>query len=229
MTLPIGPAAFFDVDETLITVKSMFDFLAFRYQVEGRPESDYARDHGALRRLAEQGVPREEVNRAYYRLFAGVREAELADQGEEWFRRRSTAGELFHAPALAAFRHHTEQGHHTVLVSGSFPGCLDPIARHVAADTILCSRPLVADGILTGELEQPMIGAAKAAAARELLHLNGYDPARCHAYGDHSSDLDLLRLVGHPTVVGEDPVLTEHADREGWSRLPGLGRVAARH
>ncbi|MFD7448428.1 HAD family hydrolase [Kitasatospora sp. NPDC059827] len=229
MTRPTGPAAFFDVDETLINVKSMFDFLAFRYRVEGRPESDYARDHGALRRLADGGVPREEVNRAYYRLFTGVREADLAEQGEQWYRQRTGEGELFHAPALAAFRRHTEQGHHTVLVSGSFPGCLDPIARYVDAGTVLCSRPLVADGILTGELERPMIGAAKAVAARELLDRGGFDPRECHAYGDHSSDLDLLRLVGHPTVVGDDPVLTEHADRGGWSRLPGLGHGAAQH
>jgi len=229
VTIPNGPLAFFDVDETLINVKSMFDFLAFRYRIEGRPEADYTRDRGALRQLAEQGFPREEVNRAYYRLFAGVREAELAEQGEEWFRWRTGTGELFHAPVLAALREHTRQHHRTVLVSGSFPGCLDPIARHVGADTILCSRPLTADGVLTGELELPMIGSAKGDGARELAHRAGVELADCHAYGDHSSDLDLLRLVGHPTAVGDDPVLTEHADRDGWSRLPGIDHALSHH
>jgi len=65
--------AFFDVDDTLITVKSMFDF--FRYwTLEWRRESAaleaFEREFSQLRAAGES---RENLNRAYYRYFAGIR------------------------------------------------------------------------------------------------------------------------------------------------------------
>jgi phosphoserine phosphatase len=39
----------------------------------------------------------------------------------------------------------------------------------------------------------------------------------------------MLQQVGHPTVIGADPVLTAHAERRGWGRfaaIPGPLRAA---
>ncbi|MFI0976397.1 HAD family hydrolase [Streptomyces sp. NPDC021093] len=218
---PARSAAFFDVDETLITTKSMFDFLEFHCALRGMPEA-YGQAMDSLRNFAAAGGPREEVNRRYYRHYAGVAAAELADQGVLWFRRRLREAGLFHPPVLSAFRRHAQEGLDTVLVSGSFFACLDPVAAHIGATTVLATRPVVADGILTGEVERPMIGGAKAEAARALAGDLGYDLAASHAYGDHATDLGLLELVGRPTAVGDDPVLAERVRERGWSRLPGI-------
>ena len=61
--------AFFDVDETLVSDKSMFSFLAFYLRERGEPPSVYDRLTGELHRWARQGTPRESVNRAYYRIY----------------------------------------------------------------------------------------------------------------------------------------------------------------
>lgn len=67
-----------------------------------------------------------------------------------------------------------------------------------------------------------MIGSVKGRAARATAAVRGFDLAECSAYGDHSSDLELLASVGRPVVVGEDPVLADHAARAGWQRIvPG--------
>jgi phosphoserine phosphatase len=74
---------------------------------------------------------------------------------------------------------------------------------------VLCARPEVRDGVLTGGLlGGPMIGEGKRAAVRAVLRAHPEAAARdCYAYGDHISDLPMLAEVGHPVVVGADPEL----------------------
>nr|WQM80069.1 HAD-IB family hydrolase [Streptomyces sp.] len=213
-------AAFFDVDETLITRKSMLSFLRDYYRWLGRPDAAADDTVASLRDIAAGPGGRAASNRAYYRLFAGHRVAEVAAAGQQWFDDGMTAGGLFHPAALLALREHQQRGDLVVLVSGSFSACLDPIARYVHADIALGTVPEVSGGSYTGEVHDIRIGAGKAEAVAEVLRERELRPEDCHAYGDHASDLDLLRQVGHPVVVGDDPVLLEHAHRGRWRRLP---------
>ncbi|MEV6952459.1 HAD-IB family hydrolase [Streptomyces sp. NPDC051183] len=214
--------AFFDVDETLITVKSMFRFLRFHLRAQGAPDFAYEEAAANLRRRAAEGIPREVTNREYYGLYAGCSVEEVAREGRAWFAQELAAGGLFHPPVLDALREHRRAGDRTVLVSGSFPACLDPVAAHIGADVVLCSRPEIKDGRYTGELTVAVIGDAKAVAAEADMRATGADPAHCHAYGDHASDLPLLTAVGHPHVIGDDPVLAERGADSGWHRMKGI-------
>ncbi|WP_018544620.1 HAD family hydrolase [Streptomyces sp. LaPpAH-108] len=219
-TLP--RAAFFDVDETLIGVKSMFDFLRFWLLRNGGDESDYERAMAAFRGMWSEGVPRPEVNRAYYRRFAGTSWTDLLSAGQDWYDNYRHRPDAFVLASVDALRRHAGAGDTTVLVSGSFLGCLDPLARELRADIVLCSEPLLdAEGRVTGEVRRPMIGDAKADAVLETLARLGVDGADCAGYGDHSSDLGMLRLLGRPHVIGgHDAVLADHAARLGWPVLP---------
>ncbi|MFG2978008.1 HAD family hydrolase [Streptomyces sp. NPDC048331] len=212
-------AAFFDVDETLIGFKTMFRFLAFHLERRGAAPGTYERLTATLHRAAADGAPRAEVNRRYYRLYAGESAASLAASGRAWFT-HELAGAPFVPAPTARFDTHRRNGDLTVLVSGSFFACLDPIAEHLGADRAFGTRPVIRDGLLTGEVVTPLIGATKGRTAHAVAAIHGLDLAHCSAYGDHSSDLDLLRAVGHPVVVGSDPVLTAHAQLAGWERLP---------
>jgi HAD superfamily hydrolase (TIGR01490 family) len=180
-----------------------------------------------LRRLHAARVPREDVNRAYFGLWAGLDEAETVARGRRWFETEQERGEFFHPEVLAAFRRHAQAGHRTVLVSGSFPACLDPIAGFLGADAVLCSRPEVRAGRYTGGIATPMIGEAKATAVRAEVVAHRIDLSASFAYGDHSSDLPVLNLVGNPVVVGDDPVLTGQALLLGWARLPATALVSS--
>ncbi|NYI08262.1 HAD family hydrolase [Allostreptomyces psammosilenae] len=227
---PPPGAAFFDVDETLIGVKSMFRFLGHYLRLRGESQQVYERLTGQLRREAAAGVPREHVNRSYYRLFAGQPVERLARAGRDWYRweqREAAAdGGLFLAGPVDELRRHQRRGDVVHLLSGSFFACLDPLAEALGADAALGTRPVVRRGELTGEVLRPMIGAAKGRALALAVGLRGYDGARCHAYGDHASDLPMLAAAGSATVVGDDPVLGEEARRRGWRVLPGLPAAA---
>jgi phosphoserine phosphatase len=64
-----------------------------------------------------------------------------------------------------------------------------------------------------------MIGRSKAVVVHATARRRGARLTDCHAYADHASDLAMLRRVGHPHVVGEDPVLVAAAHAEGWPVL----------
>ncbi|GAA1291277.1 HAD-IB family hydrolase [Streptomyces sanglieri] len=213
--------AFFDVDETLVAAKSMLSFWNF-WQHEsgagkpGRPAPI------PLERLLE--LPREEANRAYYRYFAGVRRTELLAAGRRWYRAARDTDAVFLPETLDRLRLHQRQGFRIVLVSGSLRACVDPIAEAVGADRVLCTEQAVTrDGVLTGGLIRAMIGSAKARAVAEVLDAWNADAGNCYAYGDHPSDLPMLRAVGHPVVVGQHRQHSELATialTEGWPTLP---------
>lgn len=212
-------AAFFDVDETLLSGKSMFDFLAHHLRARGEPSSAYDRLTAELRDLATDGSSRAQINRAYYRLYRGESYEALASEGMRWFEANRGRPGFFLPVSVRALHRHRAQGARTILLSGSFFACLDAIAAGLGVDEAHGTRPMVHQGRLTGEVERPMIGTAKGAAARELAVARGLCLRCSHAYGDHPSDLPLLESVGHPHVVGSDPELLTHAAERGWPVL----------
>jgi len=213
-------AAFFDVDGTLITTTSLFSFLRHWFAALGRPAEDYRSFRARLAAMTAAGVPRAQTNRTYFQAYAGHDAAEVAEHGHRWFAGELAGGELFHPGVLARLREHAADGMLTVLVSGSFPACLEPIRRHLGTDVLICSEPTIHDGRYTGEIAEPMIGPAKAAAVRRLATARGLDLGGSYAYGDHSSDLPVLRSVGHRVQVGDDPELAAVSAAERWELLP---------
>ncbi|MBK5933699.1 HAD superfamily hydrolase (TIGR01490 family) [Rhodovulum imhoffii] len=213
--------AFFDVDDTLIRTKSMFAF--FRFWAE-----DWQQDPALLRRFEEhfrlaraRGVPREQLNRDYYRFLAGVELDRLEAAGRQWA--RGVIGEaLFFPAAVAQLRARMRQAIDPVFVSGSFEPVLRPIAEHLGVRHILCTRLDVRlDNCLTGEIGRPQtIGQGKAEAIAQFLSTRRARASDCWAYGDDISDVPMLESVGHPVAVGQDAALCGKAQNMGWAQLP---------
>jgi HAD superfamily hydrolase (TIGR01490 family) len=203
--------AFCDVDETLIDGKSMFDFLHFYLAAEQGAEGERRAEltRRELTELTAAGAPREQANRAYYGVWKGADAAAVRRAGERWWALRSAQAGFLIAATESELSRRRADGATIVLVSGSFPAVLEPIARHVGAARVLCTRPEVAAGVFTGLVEgAPMIGEAKRDAVRAVLRADpAADPARCFGYGDHHSDLPMLAEIGRPVVVGGDDVL----------------------
>ena len=218
-------AAFFDVDETVIRVKSMFEFLRFWLARHGDDGRAYAAAHAELRTIAEAGMHRSHVNRAYYRNFAGVAEDEVVEAGADWYAEYRLEPDAFVTATLATVDEHRRAGDTVVFVSGSFRPVVGPLADDLGAEVILCSEPTVGpDGRYTGEVRVPMIGDNKGRAVVATIAARGLRAEACASYADHATDLEMLTAVGHPAVVGDDPVLVAHAARGGWPVLsPATG------
>ncbi|MFI5966514.1 HAD family hydrolase [Streptomyces asoensis] len=208
---------FSDVDETLTAVKSMFDFLTYYFRgTRGPRGARLAADvRGDLARRTSAGAPREAMNRRYYRAWAGEPAARVAELAQAWYAERSRDPGFYLAATRRALQLHRDAGDTVILVSGSFPAVLAPIAAEVGATRLLCSVPGTRDGVLTGRLVgEPCIGEAKRAAVRDALRRRpDVEAARCYAYGDHLSDLPMLAEVGHPVIVGGSADLTARLPR----------------
>jgi HAD superfamily hydrolase (TIGR01490 family) len=223
-------AAFFDVDETLLNAKSLFEFLRFWQARQGDDGRAHDRVMTQVRDLAAAGTDRAVINRVLFRPYRGASPDELAAAGEDWYRSVRSRPAGFVRSGLDALARHRSAGHTVVLVSGSAAACLAPLARDLGADLVICTEPVVgADGRLTGEVVVPMIGEAKRRAVEEVLAGRGLDRSQCHAYGDHASDLGMLTAVGHAYAIGSDAPLLAHARARGWpvlSARPGPLRTS---
>ncbi|MFD0331847.1 HAD hydrolase family protein [Streptacidiphilus monticola] len=63
-----------------------------------------------------------------------------------------------------------------------------------------------------------------------LARYPAVDAAACVAFGDHPSDLPMMRAVGHAVAVGDDPEVVAFARGRTAAavRLPGAGTAADR-
>lgn len=211
--------AFFDVDETIIAMKSMFDFFEYWCAHGGGGPDALPMFEERFARLRADGAPREELNKDYYRFFRGVAPVELDEAGELWFHQRVfRQSHVFHAPVVQRLREHARNGEAPVFVSGSFPAALKPLADCLGVEDILATRMLTDDdGFYTGEIGEPQtIGEGKRRAVEMFLAQKGAEAARCYAYGDDLSDLPMLDAVGRPVAVGADTPLTRLARTNGW-------------
>lgn len=220
-------AIFFDIDDTLIATKSMFDFQRFYF--EHAPEyrdKDPDRLMDGFRDALMRAVPdgrRDELNRIFYESFAGRDATMLSEIAEDWFSklcaRRGDA--LWVESALRLLEEHRAKGFLIVGVSGSCYEILRGIARHLGLDHLLAAKLEQREGHFTGRLIPPQtIGPGKRIAILEFAERVGLDLARSAACGDHRSDLAMLEAVGTAYVVAGDPLLEAAAHAHNWTILP---------
>ncbi|MFD5582350.1 HAD family hydrolase [Streptomyces sp. NPDC127063] len=218
--------AFFDVDGTLTTDTTLFRFLRFYLAARGHGPHVYEQRRQRLKAMTALGVPREATNRAYFTNFRGADAESVAHLARAWFAKERAQDGFLNPAAVDALYRHRARGDAVVFVSGSFPAVLTPLAEQLGVSDVWATAPEIVDGHYTGELlREPMIGPAKADAARLAASVHGADLADCSAYGDHLSDLPLLNAVGTPVVVAGDPRLDRHARLHHWTVLPCAPRA----
>ena len=211
-----GGVAFFDVDETLLSVRTLESFLFYYLRLVPTMISPER-----LRELAAQVVvlDRSEFNRRYYGIWAGQDAEQVREAGRSWFADAARQPGFYRSNVLERLREHQRAGDRIVLVSGSFEPPLAPLADALDADALYCTQLETDDGVYTGAISTPMIGDDKERVVE--AYLPGAETGTVSwGYGDHSSDLPLLRRVTNPVVVGSDPVMLDIAAERGWPVLP---------
>ncbi|HGM5491708.1 TPA: HAD-IB family hydrolase [Serratia fonticola] len=213
-------AAFFDVDETLIKMKSMFHFYHFWCQSR-EIMGEYQLFDSKFCSARENGMAREKLNRMYYRQFSGVDIDELYQAGETWFKKFLTSDEAYIAPTLEAYQRHKQRGELTVFISGSMLPLLKPLGKQLNVDAILCTKLLLDEqGKLTGEIGDPQtIGEGKKRAMQTFSQQMHIDLRKSFAYGDDISDIPMLAATGHPICAGDYAILANYAWQNKWKIL----------
>ena len=120
---------------------------------------------------------------------------------------------------IARLRDHVAQGHVVLLVSAMLTPTLKILGDALGVTGVIGTDIEFANGRFTGHVIPPVcMGVEKERLVRKWLESRGIaiDFAASYRYADSISDLELLRLVGHPVAVYPDPQLATLAREENW-------------
>jgi HAD superfamily hydrolase (TIGR01490 family) len=223
------PAAFFDLDKTIIARSSTLAFskpfragglisrrtvlrsayAQFVYHVGGA-------DHDQM----------EKMRQFLSALCAGWEVQTVRDIVAETLHK--VVDPLVYDEAVSLIEEHHGAGRDVVIVSASGVEVVEPIGELLGADAVVATRMQISDGRYTGGIDYYAFGENKAAALRRLAEEHHYDLSRSYAYSDSVTDLHMLEVVGHPYAVNPDRELRRVANERGWPVIVFTRPVALR-
>lgn len=133
-------------------------------------------------------------------------------------------------PALIATMR--ANGFYTALVSGGFTVFTSRIAKTLGFDENRANILLEKDGILTGEVAEPILGKqAKVDALEDICATLGISVDDAMAVGDGANDLGMINLAGSgvalhakPAVAAEAKIRIDHSDLTALLYIQGYRR-----
>ena len=217
---PGGPkiAAFFDFDGTLIQGYSANALIAHRARNLELGPDEFVRtmraalggtlDENGFKDLMLQGI----------RGWVGRTDDELMELGEQLFT-QEIAGSLFHG-TWRLVRAHQNKGHTVVIATSATRMQVEPMARELGIDHVLCTELETENGVITGGIAgRPPWNEGKRAAVTEFARLKKIPLKNCHAYANGNEDGPFLDAVGFPHPVNPGSELARHAAERGWHVL----------
>ncbi|MEM8906865.1 MAG: HAD-IB family hydrolase [Bacteroidota bacterium] len=212
-----GPhiGAFFDLDRTLIKGFSAKEFFQTRV-LSGRITTRevvaqfagvivYAMGNGNFAGLAAVGA----------KGVKGVKEQLFLQVGEEVYQKH--LAEEIYPESRALVAAHMAKGHTVAIISAATPYQVNPIARDLGIEHVMCTRMEVENGVFTGNIIEPACwGEGKAHAAQELTERFQLDLSKSYFYTDSAEDLPLLEIVGKPRPLNPDTKLSAIAFQNDW-------------
>jgi HAD superfamily hydrolase (TIGR01490 family) len=214
------PAAFFDLDKTIIAKSSALAF--------SRPF--YA---GGL-------INRRSVLRSAYAQFVfhlGGADHDQMEKMREFLSKMVTGWHvdtvreivadtlhnivepLVYDEAVSLIEEHHLAGRDVIIVSASGSEMVEPIGELLGVDAVVASRLSTEEGRFTGAIDFYAYAANKAVAMHELAERRGYDLSSSFAYSDSITDVHMLEAVGHPHAVNPDKELRRVARERDWPIL----------
>ncbi len=207
-------AAFFDVDNTLLPGEaSEVRFFRWLWQqgVVGWPEVRTSLTW-LMRHLPAISLHPLRERKPY---LAGKPAQVIEPLGESFCREQLCP--CVSPSAMRAIEEHRKAGHAIVLLTGSLDFLINPIAKALQVECCFASQPEQIDGVYTGHLVPPLpYGEGKRLLMEQLAQDLSLDLSLCYAYGDSPGDLDLLRAVGHPTVINPIRGMAHMAKQQQW-------------
>ncbi|MFT6783017.1 MAG: putative phosphoserine phosphatase/1-acylglycerol-3-phosphate O-acyltransferase [Saprospiraceae bacterium] len=207
--------AFFDLDRTLIkgfSAKEFFQSRLYSGKMSGKEivaqfggVMVYAlgnRNFAGLAAISAKGIN-------------GVDEKTFLEVGEEVYLKH-LASEIY-PESRALVEAHLAMGHTVAIISAATPYQVNPVARDLGIEHVMCTQMEVVEGKFTGKIVEPACwGEGKAYAANQLAEKYLLDMSKSHFYTDSAEDLPLLEIVGHPHPINPDAELSKIAFENDW-------------
>ncbi len=229
LKLPDGPqiGAFFDFDGTVISGYSAFAFIEEQIKRGHLSPRELVELLGAMASfgLGKMGFSAMMLGMAQF--LRGIREDSYAAFGRELF--ESHIARLIYPESRALVEAHLRKGHTVAIISSATPYQVEPAAKDLNIEHVLCTRLEVEKGMFTGKVLRPTcFGHGKVTAAESLVEKFGVDLDQSFFYSDSDDDIQLLERVGNPRPLNPNKKLLAIAENRGWPvrRFASRGRTS---
>jgi HAD superfamily hydrolase (TIGR01490 family) len=215
MTRARRPAAFFDMDKTVLRIDTGMSWMRFLHQRGELSSLGLAR---AVYWSLLYKVARLDMESLAARLtadLAGEPESELIEKCAVWH--RDHVADQVASAARRAIERHRQRGDLIVMLTGSTQYAAEQVSAGLDIQHILCSRLEVEGGAFTGRLAALCFGHHKVTMAEAFAAEHGVCLDSSYFYSDSFNDLPMLQRVGTAIAINPDARLRRHARRAGWS------------
>jgi putative phosphoserine phosphatase/1-acylglycerol-3-phosphate O-acyltransferase len=149
------------------------------------------------------------------KFMKGVTEESYFEFGEELYEKH--IARKVYPEARVLIEAHRAKGHTIAIVSSATIYQIEPTARDLDIEHVLCSQYEVENGEFTGNIIRPLcFGEGKVIAAENLAADYGLDLDKSYFYSDSYDDIELLERVGNPRPLNPNSKLREAARENDW-------------
>lgn len=212
-------AAFFDLDNTLISGSSLFHlgwggFKRGMFSPLEAARFTLANLRFVLTRRELEGAPR--IWGKFAASFVkGAEVAEMVSIGREII--DESIRPAIRGLVVKMAKRHLESGQEVWIVTASPQELSQMLAENLGFTGGIGTRAEVVEGCYTGRIPRGILhGPEKAKAVVSLAGERGIDLTASSAYSDSINDLPMLLSVGFPNAVTPDRELARKAARSGW-------------
>jgi HAD superfamily hydrolase (TIGR01490 family) len=210
------PAAFFDMDRTVLRVNSGTRWIRFLRRRGEISRFQLLRAFGWAMQYKLAVLDMETLSRRLVADLEGDSEDEMISKCEAWYREEIEA--TIAPPARRAIEAHRANGERVVLLTSATRYIAEPLSRTLGLDAVLCSQLEVSGGRFTGRIVAPLcFGQGKVDWAERWAGETRVDLDRSAFYTDSYNDLPMMLRVSRPIAVNPDLRLGRIARRRGWT------------
>lgn len=211
--------AIFDLDETLIhgdCASLWSEQMARLGWVDGA--SFVRRDHELMEAYGKGHLAMEDYMAFSLEPLAGRTLEEVQHLVAPWV--EEVIEPIIFSDGCRCIAQHRKNGDRVLIISASGTHLVGPIAERLGVDEYLAIELDAPGGVYSGKTHGVLTyREGKTTRLLEWLDQEQENLEGASFYSDSRNDLPLLLTVDHPYAVNPDPVLREHAEKNGWPVL----------
>ena len=217
LSAPEGPhiAALFDFDGTIIAGYSATAILKEKIKRREMTAEEVVETANVMAQYAMGGMGFSGLMTGAAKFMKGVTEDSYFEFGEELYEKH--IARKVYPEARELIEAHRAKGHTIAIVSSATIYQIEPTARDLDIEHVLCSQYEVENGEFTGNIIRPLcFGEGKVLAAEALAKTYKLKLDKSYFYSDSYDDIELLERVGKPRPLNPNAKLREVAMERGW-------------
>ena len=208
-------AALFDFDGTIIAGYSATAILRERIKRREMSAEEVVETLNVIAQYSTGNMGFSGLMSGAAKFMKGVTEESYFEFGEELYEKH--IAKKVYPEARALIEAHRAKGHTIAIVSSATIYQIEPTARDLDIEHVLCSQYEVENGEFTGNIIRPLcFGEGKVIASEKLAERMGLNLDKSYFYSDSYDDIELLERVGNPRPLNPNSKLKEVAEENGW-------------